>query len=266
MAISRRGDRKERKSALATAPPGENGSHNGSNTGTAQDVRPAARLDREATERLAHALIERNLVNQSQVDEVLTSDATGSDLGDLLVTRGMLDEHALTTARSDISGLPIIDLGMASPEAEALALIPDSMAREHYVIPMTADEAGLIVAVVDKPSPELMNLLSQTAETTIRPMLAPFSEIRRAIDNNYRAIGGLDHLVQAFEAVEETRKRPVSGGGTEESVTDDDAPVVQVVGRILTQAMRDRASDVHLEPRKGAFVSATASTAHSKRS
>ena len=38
-------------------------------------------------------------------------------------------------------------------------------------------------------------------------MLSPLAEIRRAIDNNYRAIGGLDHLVQVFEAVETTRKR-----------------------------------------------------------
>ncbi len=79
-------------------------------------------------------------------------------------------------------------------------------------------------------------------------MLAPLSEIRRAIENNYRAIGGLDHLVQAFEAVEGTRRRPVETTTVTPDVVDDDAPVVQVVGRILTQAMRDRASDVHIEP------------------
>ncbi len=70
---------------------------------------------------------------------------------------------------------------------------------------------------------------------------------------NYRAIGELDHLVRTFEAVEETRRRPQAAPTqtTNEDVVADDAPVVQVVGRILTQAMRDRASDVHIEPTDG---------------
>ena len=74
---------------------------------------------------------------------------------------------------------------------------------------MALDEVGLHVAMADQPSSDLLALLGETSGTAIRPMLAPLSEIRRAIENNYRAIGGLDHLVQAFEAVEVTRKRPV---------------------------------------------------------
>ena len=76
--------------------------------------------------------------------------------------------------------------------------------------------------------------------------LAPESDVRWAIDSSYRAIGGVDKLVQAFEAVEGARKRASEAAAAE--VVDDDAPVVQVVARILTQAKRDRASDVHIEP------------------
>jgi type IV pilus assembly protein PilB len=197
---------------------------------------------------MQHVLVRRNLLSKEQIDEVLAADPTGADLGDLLVSHGMLKEHDLTDARSEISGLPTIDLRQAKPEPEALARIPDSVAREHFVIPMSVDETGLTVAVADQPSPELMDLLRQSAGTTIRPVLAPISDIRSAVDSNYRAIGGLDHLVQAFEAVEEARKRPAATvlGATE--LVDEDAPVVQVVGKILTQAMRDRASDVHIEP------------------
>jgi type IV pilus assembly protein PilB len=245
MVLSRRGDRKDRKVETSTASPTPNVSGNGN--GSAPD---AARLslDPQATERMQHVLVQRDLLTWEQIDEVLAEDPAGADLGDLLVSLGMLKEHDLTEARSEISGLPIVDLREANPEPDALALIPDSMAREHFVIPMSVDEAGLTVAVVDEPSAELMSLLSQTAGKTIRPVLAPVTEIRRAIDNNYRAIGGLDHLVQAFEAVEETRKRPAYASAEVAEPLADDAPVVQVVGRILTQAMRDRASDVHIEP------------------
>ena len=97
-------------------------------------------------------------------------------------------------------------------------------------------------------------------------MLAPLSDIRGAIENNYKAIGGLDHLVQAFEAVETTRRRTLDTVASTSEAVDDDAPVVQVVDRILTQAMRDRASDVHIEPRTAASGFASASTAPSRRS
>ncbi len=84
------------------------------------------------------------------------------------------------------------------------------------------------------------------SEYSVDFVLAPESDIRWAIDSSYRAIGGVDRLVQAFEAVETARKRDVETDEAE--VVDDDAPVVQVVARILTQAKRDRASDVHIEP------------------
>ncbi len=77
-------------------------------------------------------------------------------------------------------------------------------------------------------------------------MLAPATDIRWAIDNSYRATGGVHKLVQAFEAVEVSRKRPAEAQASD--VVSEDAPVVQVVDSILTQAMRDRASDVHIEP------------------
>ncbi len=73
------------------------------------------------------------------------------------------------------------------------------------------------------------------------------TDIKWAIDRSYQAIGSVDKLVQAFEAVEGTRKRVVVEADSTPVVTEN-APVVQVVDNILTQAVRDRASDVHIEP------------------
>ena len=70
--------------------------------------------------------------------------------------------------------------------------------------------------------------------------------MRRTIDSSYRALGGVDKLVEAFQAVEGFKKRAADFEDPE--VIGSAAPVVQVVNRILTQALRDRASDVHIEP------------------
>ncbi|MGO8723423.1 MAG: GspE/PulE family protein [Acidimicrobiales bacterium] len=240
MALTRRSDRKDRKPVVDVAPASPNGS--------SVDA-PVPKLNSRSSLRLQKVLLERNLVAEDQMGQALASDPpSGSDLGDVLVSMRILDEHDLISARAELYGMEVADLRQTTPEQQALDLIPDSMAREHFVIPMVLDEVGLHVAMADQPSPELLSLLGDTSGTAIRPMLAPLPEIRRAIENNYRAIGGLDHLVEAFEAVEGTRRRSVDTSILTPDAVDDDAPVVQVVGRILTQAMRDRASDVHIEP------------------
>ena len=195
MVLSKRSDRKNRKPVdEAVAPPSQNGS--------AVDA-PEPQLNGRATLRLQKVLLQRGLVTEAQIEHALASDPpSGADFGDVLVSMRILDEHELISARAELYGMDVADLRQTDPEQQALDLIPDSMAREHFVIPLALDEVGLHVAMADQPSPELITLLDETSGTAIRPMLAPLPEIRRAIENNYRAIGGLDHLVQAFEAVE----------------------------------------------------------------
>jgi type IV pilus assembly protein PilB len=122
--------------------------------------------------------------------------------------------------------------------------VPEQLARENLVIPVFVDDEGLHVAVA-QPSDELRFLLAETSGHVVRLRLAPVSDIRWAIDRNYQAIGGVDKMVQAFEATEGTRQRTVRA---ETTTVSENAPVVQVVDSILTQAVRDRASDVHIEP------------------
>ena len=129
------------------------------------------------------------------------------DLGDVLVQMQVLDEHDLVVVRAELYGMEVADLRQTDPEPEALSLIPDAVAREHFVLPMVLDDAGLHVAVADLPTVQLVALLVEQSGHAVHPILAPLSEIRRAIENNYRAIGGLDHLVQAFEATEGSRWR-----------------------------------------------------------
>ena len=100
---------------------------------------------------------------------------------------------------------------------------------------------------VAQPSDELRFLLSDISGHSVRLSIAPMTDIRWAIDRSYQALDSVGKLVQAFEAVETTRKRPAAEA-QETTVVADNAPVVQVVDNILTQAVRDRASDVHIEP------------------
>jgi type IV pilus assembly protein PilB len=196
---------------------------------------------------LGQLLVKRGLVTDEQVATALSLQSTsGKRLGELLVDIGALDERSLVDALADYFDMQVTYLRRDAPDPAALALVPEQLAREHLAIPVHLDGDGLRVAVA-QPSDDLRFLLTETTGLSVRLQLAPLSDIRWAIDRSYQAIGGVGKMVQAFEAVEGTRKRDAREEERNAAVNVN-APVVQVVDSILTQAIRDRASDVHIEP------------------
>ena len=144
MARNRRSERKDRKTVEEVAPAVQNGT----------DPEPQApKLNGRASLRLQKVLLQRNLATEAQIEHALASEPpAGTDFGDVLVSLGILDEHDLISARAELYGMDVADLRQTTPEHQALDLIPDSMAREHFVIPMALDEVGLHVAMADQPS------------------------------------------------------------------------------------------------------------------
>jgi type IV pilus assembly protein PilB len=192
-------------------------------------------------------LVRRGLVSEQDVSQALVvQEESGKRIGETLVAMGALNERDLVLALAELLDLPIVDLRRNNPEKSTLELVPEELVREHMAIPVKLEDGILVVAISDQPNQAVQSLLEKASGHKTRFVLAPESDIQWAIDASYRAIGGVDRLVQAFEAVETSRRRDVTADETE--VVGDDAPVVQVVTRILTQARRDRASDVHIEP------------------
>ena len=210
-------------------------------------IRVVAPNDEAAEDAMVEVLLGRGLANDSQVSQArVMQGESGERLGDLLVHMGVLGERELAELLGDVFGMPVVDLRRDNPEPQALALVPEDITRQYLAVPLRLDDEALHVAVAYQPTNDLRALLQQTSGHPVDFALAPESDVRWAIDSSYRAIGGVDRLVQAFEAVENLRKPVLDATAAE--VVDDDAPVVQVVARILTQAKRDRASDVHIEP------------------
>ena len=195
--------------------------------------------------KLGELLVEHAGITQAQLAEaLLQQSASGKRIGTLLVELGALDERKLTEVLSRQLGVGTVDLRREIPEPEAVALLSDTAARELVAIPVRMDGARVQVAVAD-PSEELRSKLAQATGRTVELLVATPSEVHRAIDNAYRALAGVDEHVRAFEATDQLRK---AAAQVKAASTSEDAPVVQVVNLIITQALRDGASDVHLEP------------------
>jgi type IV pilus assembly protein PilB len=211
---------------------------------------PVQRQDQgnESWSRLGDLLVSRTKVTSSQVAEaLLLQSASGKRLGRLLVEVGALDDRDLAVTLADQMNLALVDLAQESPDPDAVACLPEALARSETVVPMMKLDSGLVVAV-SEPSDTLRMQLAQAARMPVTMVVAPHNEVKRAIDASYRALTDVDSFVAAFQLTESSRaKQPVARLADAANATDD-APIVQLVNKILTQSLRDRASDVHIEP------------------
>jgi type IV pilus assembly protein PilB len=219
-------------------------------TGSDIWARPAEPVDEQQLNgerkagRLGDLLVERELITQSQLGEALLQQpASGKPLGSLLVELGALDELALARVLAEQLGVPLADLRKDAPDDAAIAILPESVARAHTAIPIRRTDSGLEVAMPDPLDKAAIAEISEATKTKVIGFIAPASDIRRAIDKAYRAITAVERHVEAFLATEAITSRAL-----QEQDVAENAPVVRVVNLIITQAVRDRASDIHIEP------------------
>ena len=169
----------------------------------------------------------------------------GTYLGQLLVDMGVITPFELTQTLAEQFGMPAIDLNADPPDPAAAAMVPEDFAREHFAVGLGMTDNRLRVAIAE-PATGLKEKLEQRTGKKVELVLAPHDSIRQVIEKQFGALEGVNDLVKAFEALEGSRRQSVDSPLAETAT--DDAPVVQVVNRLLAQALRDRASDVHIEP------------------
>ena len=219
--------------------------------GTAVAERPAPDLVVDGKgDRLGDHLLREKTVTADALLDALSRQAAGDRrrLGDLLVESGAVSELDLARAIADRAGLDMVDLRDLVPDPEAVALLSETVARSRGAVPVRLTDTGVDVVVGD-PGPELVHELESTMGRPVQLLVAPGGQVRTLLDGCYRVIGQVEDLVGSLH-VDLSRPGTRDAGGDVAALSDD-APVVQLVNLILTQAMRDRASDVHIEPQQG---------------
>ncbi|HET9770683.1 MAG TPA: GspE/PulE family protein [Acidimicrobiia bacterium] len=201
--------------------------------------------------RFGELLVRKQLVSRGSIMEALLQQTgTGKRLGALLVEAGAITDRQLAETLSEQLDIPLADLRNQSPEADAVAKVPEHVARELTAVPVRMKDGALEVVVAD-PTPATLKLLREHTKLEIVPLIAPASEVSRVIEGTYRALNAIQAHVQAFSVNDALRKNTAANVVTSSATAaggDQDAPVVKVVNLLLAQALRDRASDLHLEP------------------
>lgn len=173
-------------------------------------------------------------------------------VGDILVAAGVVNREVLTDASAKVLGVPRARLdGQVDPAVAGL--IEPAVQRRYGVVPVGLDSEGaVVVATVDPTDIMLMDDLRLLLEREVRPALATSAEIAAFLGStdpqNHNFLSGLVREASPSADGLSVTQVDVDGGDP------DAAPVVRMVGTILTRAVDEGASDVHLEPQSGELL------------
>lgn len=195
---------------------------------------------------LGEILLDDGLVTEAQLLAALDeTHQRGSTLGRTLVELGVLTEGQLVKALAAQVGMQFVDLDEHPVDRAALALVPSALCRKYTVLPVALEGGSIVLATSD---PGNVMAVDDVRTVSGRPVIAVISthdNLLRAIDRFCRADDEMDDLSQAFEDEIDTSDSDLSKMG---DFVDDDAPIVRYVNLLVTQAITDRASDIHIEP------------------
>jgi type IV pilus assembly protein PilB len=202
--------------------------------------------------RLGQMLIEAGLLTEEQVEiAAREAAASGRRLGDYVVEQGIITSEALAMTLSQQLGIPFLDLMRVAIEPRALEQIPASFCREHTLLPVETDGRYLMVSMADPGNMQVIEELRSATGLEIRPAVGTPDEIRRAINIHYRVASEIEHEVgRAMPAQAAT---PLRAERQDLDIQISQAPIVRTADLLLAQAVRDRASDIHLEPQEDAL-------------
>ncbi len=200
---------------------------------------------------LGEFLIEKGLINRDQLSVALTEQKQENErLGKILIRLGLVSESVLRDVLAEMLRVESIDLETVVPDGDAIAMLPEDVARRFHLLPIAFDpeENTLTVAMADTfdvvAMDQVVALLG--GNITITPLLASEAEIQSSLDHFYEQEFSLAGVLQEIDARD--------AGELELSDTDDaeaSQPMVRLVDAFLADAVKQRASDIHLEPESG---------------
>jgi type IV pilus assembly protein PilB len=212
-------------------------------------------------ERIADALVEDGLLSASQIEELLERQKKeGARLVKLLVDKDKqyVSDVDLAVSMGRVLNVPPVNLARINILPEVVELIPRDMAHNHKVVPVARLENKLYVAMADPLNVLALDDVKRTTKLEITPLIAS----EKAIGEKLQAIdaaksGSMEDIIQDAQ-----KRSDAEGGDDIESVKEsaedvnldalaassEEAPVIKLANLIVLQAIKDRASDVHLEP------------------
>ena len=202
--------------------------------------------------KIGEILIKLGAAKPEQVEQGLKlAKGSGKRLGEAMVEAGMIKEDHVSVALAAQFGLEYFDLGNPENADKVDAkLLPEDLIRKHQILPLSKENGRLQLIVHDPMDLELLDMLRFRLNTEIEPRLATKGRITSFIEGRMsqpKMVASTDSLIT--ESIDQTIDRSVDRS-MDASIDRkaEDAPIIKLCNRILIEAVKMRASDVHVEP------------------
>ena len=207
--------------------------------------------------------LDKGVLTQAQIDAANQQIAGHTDLTvapprlvDVLIANKAVQSRQLSKLLADEFGMPLVDLAaLRVPNAEAMALVPRSLAVRYNVFPLSKEGGAIQLAISDPLDVDALDSLGHVLKLTVEPSVAPLDEIKHVIERFYgKDASEIDAMLDNFSigGAEANTVTTVAADGNA-SAEEGDAPIIKLVHQIILEAIQRRASDIHLEPLEKRF-------------
>jgi type IV pilus assembly protein PilB len=204
---------------------------------------------------------ERGLADDMQLDEVAQEHVrNGKAISQILADHGIMDLDTQLQLMADHLGTEVVDLRDREIAKDVLQIVPATVARTHQCLPLALYGSTLQVAFANPLDPRMIDELGFTLGKEVQPLVADPAQIEKALSKYYQetseSLG--DILKDLGLDAELSKEKDLSRGLDLPDISDvasmaSETPIIRFVNLVLTQAIQDRASDIHFEPFEDEF-------------
>ncbi len=207
--------------------------------------------------------VSAGLIDEEQLDMAITKQKQmpgQTDLGKLMVDMGLISDRQRVQCQADMWGIPYLDLTKTPPDTEIARLLSQSVARQYKAIPVALEGRRITVAMVNPLDIYATDEIRLITGKDVEPVFATEEDILNAIGSTYRDEVQMSDVLTAVVAdlgdatvsVEDVLKSEDEEGLSLEQLREmgEVAPVVRLSNMMIADAIREKASDIHVEPGK----------------
>ena len=204
-------------------------------------------MKKQIRKRLGDLLLEVGLITEEQLENAIkVQKTTGKKLGEVLISEGVVTQDNIIVVLEFQLGIPHVDLEKYSIAPETCLFVPEGLARRYELIPISMQDGILTVAMSDPLNVFAIDHVAIYSAMEVQPVIASSVEIQSAIGKYY----GKERTSAEEDLKKENESRLIIIDSKEVQINSesDDAPAVKLLNSIVRQAVKSRASDIHIEP------------------
>jgi type IV pilus assembly protein PilB len=193
---------------------------------------------------LEQTLLSRGLVSRAQLDQAVRQQTLdGVTLGQALVSTGALREEQLIPVLAEAAGLRFVDVDMYTVDGAVASLVPAPICRHHLVLPIGREGDTVLLAMAEPGNIVALDDVRPYLGLSVTPVVVERTALERALKRWLRSDSEIDSIGQSIDSSAREEKKVTIA----ESVVED-SPVMRWVHLLISQAIHDGCSDIHLEP------------------